>query len=41
MRDLQLRNFPLIVVAVGRNLLVNVKLVLHQSLHRFVHRMAR
>jgi hypothetical protein len=41
MRDLPPHNYLLIVVAVGRNLLVNVKLALPLYLHRFAHLMER
>jgi hypothetical protein len=41
MRALPPLNSPLIVVAGGRNLLVNVKLVLHLYLHRFALLMER
>jgi hypothetical protein len=41
MRDLQLRSYQLIVVADGRNLLVNVKRVLHQFQHLYLRLMAR
>jgi hypothetical protein len=41
MRDLQLRNYQLIVAVDGRNLLVNVKRVLHQFQHLYVRLTAR
>jgi hypothetical protein len=41
MPDLPPHNYLQIVVAVGRNLLANVKQELHLSLHRFVHQMER
>jgi hypothetical protein len=41
MHDLPLRNYQLIAVVVGRNLLESVRRVLHLYLRRSVHLMAR